>query len=329
MWRIVANFMCGYCIESTMIGIFVKAEVFSEELELNECLLPNHIQETQNISEIIIWGSQFDTVNSPFVHSGRRLLQPNDFHRTIDIAFCRFWETLLYQGEDCVYQTIVQEYGKKIVNKFLDELRNNEDCRAWISLSDMNLYEDSRCWDQFIGNKKQLIENAEVTLKFYYDWWIRGICKAEGNPVTTDGKITIIESIMNTSEEDWKRFYCVFPVVYFSFLILTKYKKNSDIIRHIALDWPDDVPDFPGHDLWLQRKAFIFCVREYGIQFILENDLPCRIELIYYSLLKGAVCMKDLGTLGNYILLSNSRIYCSNVIDTRCSSFLIAISVTD
>jgi len=107
----------------------------------------------------------------------------------------------------------------------------------------------------------------------------------------------IMDPIENTTPKDWDKFFSLFPVAYFSFLILARHKIDAKILRQIALECPRDVPSFTGNDLWLQRKAFAVCVKYYGVQFILDNYDDIRLEMIYYSLLKESICVADLDVL--------------------------------
>jgi len=54
-------------------------------------------------------------------------------------------------------------------------------------------------------------------------------------------------------------------------MFVSKHASDSSIIKSIALKSPHDVPGFWGEDLWLQRKAFVHCVKNYGMEFLLER----------------------------------------------------------
>ncbi len=90
-----------------------------------------------------------------------------------------------------------------------------------------------------------------------------------------------------TSENDW--FDDSFPSIYFSLCYLCenngKSIKTLELIKKIALDSSSNFDCFIGRDLWLQRKAYEFCVKEYGVDFIIANYGEVRSMLTYYSLL--------------------------------------------
>ncbi|GAB6146636.1 hypothetical protein JCM12294_40770 [Desulfocicer niacini] len=72
-------------------------------------------------------------------------------------------------------------------------------------------------------------------------------------------------------------------------MYLRKYNRNSELIEKIALYCPNDVPDFMGYDLWLQRRAFVLYVQGVGIIEVLKHVDEIRPELINYALLKCRV----------------------------------------
>jgi hypothetical protein len=106
-------------------------------------------------------------------------------------------------------------------------------------------------------------------------------------------KTGIMDPIEDTPPKEWNRFYLFFPAVSFSLSFLSRHQSRSDIIKRIAIETPQNVPHFSGYDLWLQRKAFIVCLNEYGIQFIIDHYDKLRFELICYALLKNAISNKS------------------------------------
>ena len=74
-------------------------------------------------------------------------------------------------------------------------------------------------------------------------------------------------------------------MLFFSIAFLGKHDPRADVLKDIALVNPP-LCDFLGYDLWLQRKAFLSCVKAYGVDFIIDNFSDIRYELIYYAALK-------------------------------------------
>ncbi len=276
--------MCGYCIEGSITLDFIESQRISEKIEFENNWVSIYVQESMNFPEVIDKIKTFD-----------------NFPGSIDIAFCRLWEMSLNQEYSGIYHCLVNEYGDKSIDDYLFGLKNNYHNENWKSLGGSELYINKGGWDYFLGNVNQLIEDSESTLKSYFDFWICGESKEISDPEKRMEETGIMDPIENTTPKDWDSFYTLFPIVFFSFLIIKRFKNDSEILRRIALQSPHDVPDFLGYDLWLQRKAFVVCVKNYGIQFVLDNYDDIRLELIYYALVKDAICAEDLDVLNNHI----------------------------
>jgi hypothetical protein len=285
--------MCGYCIEGGVVLYFLECEKASEMVELENNWVSIYLRETENVLGIVSRIKTFD-----------------DFSDSIDSAFYRIWEGLVFQQHNNLYNKIIHEFSAESSENFLTKLRNKNDGKAFEALGDTDLYVDSSRWDQFISNKEQLIEGSEEILNDYYNFWLLGSGKEKSDSSEWMVETGIMDPIDNTIPSDWDRFNSSFPMVYFSFLILVKYKSNSKLIKSIALKRPDNCPGFIGNDLWLERKAFIVCVKKHGIQFILDNYNDIRYEQIYYYLLTEPVCVEDLDVLKEKVLSNNQGIYC-------------------
>ncbi|MBK8640475.1 MAG: hypothetical protein IPN92_20125 [Chromatiaceae bacterium] len=277
--------MCGYCIEGGVTLDFIERQRVSEKLEFENNWVPIYLQESTNFPEIIDRIKAFD-----------------NFPGSIDIAFYRLWEAFLNQEHDGIYHRLANEYGEKAIKDYLVGLKSNYHNENWKFLGDSELYIKKGSWEHYLGNVNQLIDDSESTLKSYLDFWICGENKEISDPEKRIEETGIMDPIENTTPKDWNSFYTLFPVVFFSFLIVKRFKNDSDFLRRIALESPHDVPDFLGYDLWLQRKAFVVCVKNYGIQFILDNYDDIRLELIYYTLIKESFCVADLDEIKDHIL---------------------------
>jgi len=284
--------MCGYCIEGVVLD-FIQCEKASETVDVEEFMAPFYLRETEDLLKTLFHIKKFD-----------------DYSELIDIAFFRVWEDLVFQQHCDLYKTIIHEFSTDSLEKFLSKLRNKNDSKAFETLGNNELYVDSSCWEQFISNKEQLIEESENILNDYYEFWLLGKNKEISDPVKRIAETGIMDPIDNTTPEDWARFDSLFPMVYFSFLILVKYKSNSKFIKRIALERSDRPPGFIGNDLWLERKAFNVCVKKHGIQFILDNFKDIRFEQIYYYLLKELVCVEDLDVLKDHLQSDHPGTYC-------------------
>ena len=277
--------MCGYCIEVGVAFDFIERENTSEKVEENDCWMPIYLQESENLIGII-----------------NKQKATDHLARSIDVVLYRIWEMLLFQEKFEVCRLLIYELDQRAKNDFFLRIRNGSLSEMWKPLGEDEIYVDFGAWRRFISNKELLISCATSSLNQYYNFWVLGVGKEISDPDVRFEKTGILDPIENTTSKDWDRFYSLFSIAYFSFLVLLRYQNDAALIKRIALGAPHDVPDFFGYDLWLQRKAFAACVEKYGIQFIQDNFDYIRLELIYYTLLKGVISLADFDKLKNHLL---------------------------
>ena len=257
--------MCGYCTQSGYAFSIAESENFIDQFIVEDTKsisvwMPAYFQESKCLPVALNNTAQFKRVNE-----------------FVDIIFCRIWEMLLAHPSKAIYQILNEHFSTNVIQTFLEKLKLNQDGLS-VSLSDARLYQDINCWTQFISNSDYLIECADETLTSYYNWWLVG-----GSDLNFQ---SILSKKARGAEQTSSKFYAVFPSVYFSFLYLAKYKPDAAIIKKIALKNPHLTPDFAGNDLWLKRKAFIFCVKKFGADFIFMNRSEIELDYIYYALIK-------------------------------------------
>ncbi len=277
--------MCGYCIESGVTLDYIEREKISDNENLTDDIIPVYIQEGKNIDGAV-----------------RSLLKTGNLPAYIDKIFCRIWEMLIIDDNPSTCQYLLRDMENETINNFLSRLNLIHDSYTCKHLSDYNLYFNCDLWHQFVSDKDQLIDDAEKSLDAYYRFWILGKNKKEVDLSIKKEETGVLDPVEATTPEDFQKFYSSLPIVFFSLMILMKLEGGSNIIREIALKPPHDTPDFFGYDLWLQRKAFVFCVKHDGLDFILDNYEDIRLELIYYSILHDVISRKNLLILKNHLL---------------------------
>ncbi|MBC2704290.1 hypothetical protein [Desulfobacula sp.] len=265
--------MCGYCFEGGVLIPALELAYKGEKTKIDGFNIENYLQEESNLYLVVDEAKKFECRND---YAG--------------IILCRLYEKYILSGVDNVlYKKITSIFGDDIVNTVLK--KSSLDSKQYVSrirkkLSDKEIYQNNRQWDNCISGKPELIEDSLNLLNFYYDWWIKGQNKRKSDSLLRLKKTGIMDPIANTPKTEWERFYALFPLVYFSLTYLWKYHSDTELIEKIALHCPDGTPDFGGYDLWLQRKAFVFFIQKVGIVKALEKIDQVRIELIYYTLLK-------------------------------------------
>ena len=228
-----------------------------------------------------------------------RHLSDGRFQRLLDITFCRIWESLIQNGHfrhdgfqaiepflEARY-AIERYYRHDAIEKFLSKIRDS-DMHAFAPLGDLRMYHDTSCWEALIAKTDQLILESNKMLKLYCRWWIDDREDETSNPTS---------QTMN----DEASFYQLFPVIWFSLMVLLKHQSDSDMVKRIALETTHHLHDFDGYDLCLQRRAFLACIRHHGVAFVLEHDEDLRRELIYYALLKRAFRESDMAQLEEHL----------------------------
>ena len=240
--------MCGYCIEGMMLEYLVEAKR-KPQSEI-EWLLPNFIQEVEDLIEII-----------------NKIKSSGYLKDSLDTIFCRLLDLFITHGHDAVlYNVVKSTVGPTLINKFFSKRNSCPEHNFFEELlntiADPNIYEDKTIWNVFVQNV-DLTDTSEKCLKSYINWGIFG-------------------NNNDDDKENWETFDSIFPSLFSALSFLSKNKRDSNIIKKIALNTPNPI----GNELWLQRMAFISCVKKYGIEFIIENISKIRTALISYTLSK-------------------------------------------
>lgn len=265
--------MCGFCVEGAMTLSFLESEILNTEFVMQNGWTPIYIQEANDLIEIL-----------------KRIKNTTGFSNSIDVALCRLYEVYILKGFQCsLFDYIVSIYQEdEIAEFFVDRAESWAKTPSSLIFQDFlsrfcnqDIYRNKTAWEDFTNDTDRLVKESESLLKNYCNWWL-----LEKDEENTD-------SIDDTPPSESKQFDVIFPVLYFAFSVLRRYRPNSEVIKFIALNCSKNTPDFFGYDLWLQRKAFLVCIQEYGVLFIVENLKKIRLELIAYAVLKQEMTTED------------------------------------
>ena len=128
----------------------------------------------------------------------------------------------------------------------------------------------------------------------YHSWWLKGEGQNKNDLHQRMKRTGVLDPIEDIAREEWKLFYSLFPAVYFALIYLSRYGEDLAPVEKIALTNVNGVPDFPGLDLWLQRRALACAVQARGVTFLLNNiDREMRPVLIYYAVLRFEFVKKE------------------------------------
>jgi hypothetical protein len=271
--------MCGYCTEGMMMQEFVNARVTRSQINIDDLFLPQYLQDYEDV-DWLIKNQSFSAQYLPYV-SGE----------LVDILFCRLYDQFLFHGHDgALFNYLLATIGVEQADQFLTARHHCHEQGFFDHtlgiLADPDLYQDKQIWDNSIENNATLISITAECLRRYIDWWLLG----KGRAKDQDGfrrleETGIYDPIMDTPQKEWDKFNSIFPGLYFALAFLSRTQPRSEIIKTIALTGPDGTPDLIGNDLWLQRRAFLVCVKAYGIDFIVANIHLIRPPLICYAIL--------------------------------------------
>jgi len=267
--------MCGYCIEGGVLLDFIERELTGEPQALDNNFLPNYLQETMHLPEVLKQTQDF--ANFPW---------------SLKAALCRAWDDWVTAGRGDTAASVEQAYGERAVAAFLDALEGEPGNRVQALIKRLD-YRDPSAWDPVTSHPGSLLDDAESTLRGYRDGWLLGQAKEFSDPAARLRKTGSMDPLADTTPAGCRRFDASFPVVFFAFLVLAKHGNRSALLQDLALIPLPAVPSFEGYDLWLQRKAFITCLSTYGIPFVLDNFERIRYELLYYAILRQAIRKDD------------------------------------
>lgn len=275
--------MCGYCIESSVMLGYVE----SEQITLKPKWMLIYLQESTDWHLMLKKTIVFD-----------------QFTDAIDIAFCRMLQQYIEDGFDGSYQTIETQFDQGSISKLLIENFHHQENSLWKTLGDPSCYKSKSNWDRFIGNRHELTEASEILLRSYYDYWLVDKGDVSEKPNSNVAYIRKKYEIKSPPVKDAKKFKALFPKLFFALSFLSEYKPNSNSLIRIALSDPD-APDFYGRELWLQRKAFMACLKNYGFEFITYHFKNIRPELMAYALFKGGIDYDSLAKLTSLLNTHN------------------------
>lgn len=270
--------MCGYCFEGMIIDILDPVR----EIDWSQAPytpLELRILESKGFPEAIaLINKEYDKEN---------------FRSTIATAFFRLWDHLLDEGNAEASQIIKDSYGERLFHEHLNSLTEQHCGTPFEFLGNEHVYFSDRPLTEHMREVKNLTEFSEESIESYIDFWIRGSNKEEVDASALLNEKGFFDPINMTSEKDWSTFREMLTSAFLSFIFLRKIKPESGLIHELALRQPKDCPDFPGLDLWLQRRAFCACVKQRGAEFITENSDDLRPELSMYAILMGALSHED------------------------------------
>ncbi len=279
--------MCGYCIEYNFLTLvktnhqcifqFENCQPDDETIIPDDIYFNYYIQEFENLSEVLKITSKFDRFKSCFYFILSRLIEEN-VQNGFDASLVDLIDTLFNFKSIEIINILFRDSYR---DEYLKERNGYYNNQLLFNLYDHRLYTDEKVWHKFVSDKNFLMSRCTEILRFYYEWLFGS------------------EDFIKSHRVDY---YLLILNVFLALAYLSHCDTESEIINKIALNAPPFAPGPYAEELWIQRKAFLHCVKRYGVEFITQNYKQyIRPELIYYALLKLQINYEHLDQLKNLL----------------------------
>jgi hypothetical protein len=269
--------MCGYCLEQGLFEL-LELERRGEQEALHQMLGDGfdrlYLQETTDLPQALTrlrQATQQEAVVPLHMTSGEVLL-------------CRLLGLLLHEGPASPgYRQLIDS---KVVRSAIHQACNSgqpHHLPPGFELDDLScLYQASTYLEP--DKAAQLLQPARFKttchrlLKRYIQTWLQG----------ADGL-------------DYTSFMLLFRCLWFSLLVLGRYRASQRLLLRMVTTQPHQVPEFDGYDLWLQRQAALCLFRLYGLQPFCAHLSQLRPSLIRYLDLTVGFTRKERQHLRNLL----------------------------
>jgi len=273
--------MCGHCLQEAMLQplkreLRTNAPVSLDQL--GELLLQPYSQESNFLLHCLKYARELGMEDE-----------------ILSILHCRALEEIMLRPDSALHNSLAlaalakhyHAYRRFMATKLQPEaIRNQLPHESWGFLFDPDFLFTKEKWTNFL-DRRGLLRECAALLQSYHVWWLQGEGQEKNDLHQRLSKTGVLDPIEDIAQAEWETFYSLYPALYAALAYLSQHDPEHQILQKIALTTPSGVPDFPGFDLWLQRKALIFGIQNHGADFLLENmNLGLSIDLIYYAILK-------------------------------------------
>lgn len=271
--------MCGYCLERAFLDVFEKECRTGSSLTdwPDTLLLEHHAQESSRLRHILH-------------HARTKEMESDIFY----VLHCRLLEEKTLRSGNVANDGEIQKsltesleaYQNFLSKRFSERLKDLLPDSSWMILYSSDFLFNEQKRNNFIQSETTRFQAVSL-LEGYYRWWLKGENKRKNNMSDLLNEKGIADPIEETSGEEWEKFYDLYPAIFFSLVYLVSLGVDLSIVERIALNEPEDTPDFPGYDLWLQRRALMYIIKEKGTAFLIDNlDFLLRPEIVFYTFLR-------------------------------------------
>ncbi|MBF0503205.1 MAG: hypothetical protein HQM09_23990 [Candidatus Riflebacteria bacterium] len=222
------------------------------------------------------------------------------FEDCAEVAFCRLFEQYLLHGFDPSHLLNIETLlGQDTVSRYLENQRKAETGTVWKKIGYRETFVVREYWDAFISALRSDLGAVEARIETYIekctigpgggypDATARSSNSLKENPVSTSSSLRSVDCE-----------YCSehFSSAYFAMSILINFYTSHELLAKLALARPG-ICDFYANSYWIARRAFIHCVQNQGVDFIIGHYRDIRLLLIAYAVLKRVFSQPDLSRL--------------------------------
>jgi len=278
--------MCGYCIESSIIGMIADFQSGAEPLadRLSNYLYANNCLQDCPDFNATLAATPTDVATAGIIPT---------------IIACRGMETLMTQGftSDAYQKHLKTPAYVATIETFIAEARqlNPQDHR--FDLSAAGWTEDRRTYFEPGYLEEQLqqwsLQDAKSLLKQYVDFSLKGIglCRIR---VKLNGVLDTIEDIC---AEDTHAISAHIPAFWGALLWLGRHPDGMQDLWEVVSNNPIGIPDYERLELWFQRRAALQIYDRFGIEPFLKDIASVRAELFQFIGLLRPVSREDQSSL--------------------------------
>ncbi len=274
--------MCGLCVESHLM------ELLGEESSKNAPVSAEHL----NVGLLI----------EPYTQESNFLMHALKYARDLEmenqalyVLHCRALEEIALRPDSAMDSSLAlmvlvkhyHSYQRFAVSTFKpDSIADLLPHTDWKLIFDPDFIFAKKQWPAFLEGP-ELLQQSRVLLEEYCLWWLDGENQEKNDLEQNLAETGVMDPIEDIASTQWDKFYSLFPAHYFALVCLSRHDPGSSVIQRIALSDTNGVPDFPGYDLWLKRKALLYAVQANGDDFLLDNaGINLSLDLVYYAFLK-------------------------------------------
>lgn len=221
---------------------------------------------------------------------------PMELGPSPEVDFCLLWVELLREGfsADAIERFSVR-HGRYVLDFSLDAMADRVVCTSWRQLIGVVRRGNGEAWSACLQSQRdELAATASKLLGEY-----RQVClyteheEAPSYAFSPSGPMICSQPDLQERAQNWG-VDDKMPLLFAALSYLQATGLSDEIIEAIALAWSRCNTSFEGLNFWLKRRAWLYCLSQQGVKFLLDHREIIDYVLIPYAVLMGALDADDL-----------------------------------